>query len=463
MGFGINSKGTDLFDRLSSKEEFQDKLYGLYVIGLATKVDDESIKWFWNFGSPMDSLTGDNVAFFLFYNSLKFEGSTNYPSKYAEKDFVDYTGTKKIFHTMKDNNMRLEEYERIRAKRYKPDYLIPDNFFVTSMTYQSDEIVKKLELDYSILPCLLFIDPISKEIQPLRMRDLDNLFSKLRDIMTQFYSKQNRPHLSLINQFNEKKDFIPVLESNKNIMREEIEKTDKKFSKEKLTIEDLISEENYRIAKNKLNSWLKLIFNNNIPEKYLENIDQNFTEDVFLYDKRIKRIKRMNEKTLSSLFTDGFDDYRKKKILREFFHKTLRYLLQDEDKEISNLSELKMNDWTSLINTSLRPNSQHESKIKLIKETLYSIDLNELKDKTIVSIEREILEIDKNIRFQEKQLDELKDKIKNSERVEIIPLIKKLDSEKNSPSFIHNPNLQKGLEHTSKGLNIVDKILRILN
>ena len=44
----------------------------------------------------------------------------------------------------------------------------------------------------------------------------------------------------------------------------------------------------------------------------------------------------------------------------------------------------------------------------------------------------------------------------------VIRLFVSKDNDIHASVFIHNSNLQKGLEHTSKGLNIIDKISYII-
>lgn len=95
MGLAVNCQGADLLRELNSDKNFFLRQYPLYVIALATEMDDEAIKWLVEYGRVLDSLTGEHIAFVTFYNSVRFRATIGEPRQ--NRNFIDEVGTREIF------------------------------------------------------------------------------------------------------------------------------------------------------------------------------------------------------------------------------------------------------------------------------------------------------------------------------------------------------------------------------
>lgn len=170
MGFGVGCEGVELLNSLRTNEDIVfGRRYPLYIIALATEVDDDAIKWLTKYARAIDSLTGKSIAFIIFYNSVRLYATAN---TFYKKAPIDQEGTEKIFHrslqtfdvpsAALQSNKSLNKYVKGRVR-------FPDEAFVTSMTYQSDNIARSLGIKPTELPCFLFIDdPNSREYHLLQ-------------------------------------------------------------------------------------------------------------------------------------------------------------------------------------------------------------------------------------------------------------------------------------------------------
>ncbi len=86
MGFHVSCDGIQLLREISaSPNEFLEEPYSLYIIALATSIDDDVLEWLIENEISFDSLMGPLGAFFLFYNDARFK--TRFSLKSLKKKF----------------------------------------------------------------------------------------------------------------------------------------------------------------------------------------------------------------------------------------------------------------------------------------------------------------------------------------------------------------------------------------
>src|SRR5689334_6282511 len=69
MGFYVTCPGADLLKQMSENADgLLGEPYALYIIALATYIDDEALQWISDYATAFDSLTGPFGVFLLFYN-----------------------------------------------------------------------------------------------------------------------------------------------------------------------------------------------------------------------------------------------------------------------------------------------------------------------------------------------------------------------------------------------------------
>ena len=98
MGYRVRCPGVDLLNQLSRDAVgFLGKPYALYVVALATVVDDEALKWLADYETALDSVTGPYAAFLLFFNeALLFDyNSRNYREERYLPGYADLPKTGK--------------------------------------------------------------------------------------------------------------------------------------------------------------------------------------------------------------------------------------------------------------------------------------------------------------------------------------------------------------------------------
>ncbi|MEV4536488.1 hypothetical protein AB0J82_22140 [Asanoa sp. NPDC049518] len=164
----------DLNEMISNSGRFFGRPYGAYIIALATRVDEEALEWLYDYREAMDSLTGELVAFVLFYNEaeLKIESSTgdfgrNHPA---------------VMMTVRDIIKERKEPENLPLARGRK------LGFATAMTYGSDAVARELEI-IDQLPCFVVFDDASSNsgvFHTLPMTGQPSDFQVLRELMSGF-------------------------------------------------------------------------------------------------------------------------------------------------------------------------------------------------------------------------------------------------------------------------------------
>ena len=208
MGFAVHCTGADLLERLKRDEDsLLGRRYPLYIIALATEVDDEAIQWLADYGRAMDSLTGEQIAFIVFYNSLCFR--TTSPG--GLRTFitpVDTEGTKKVFrYNLPKIDVPPKALQGAWAlrKHVAGKMRFPDEAFVTSMTYQSDQVARALGIKPKELPCLVYLDnPDSDNFYVLHIESYGKeLLTTVRGVVGDYYSNpDHKAYFDLVRRWD---------------------------------------------------------------------------------------------------------------------------------------------------------------------------------------------------------------------------------------------------------------------
>jgi len=146
--------GDDLAKKLRRERLPLGKPYALYVIALATQIDEKELAWLQKYSAAIDSLTGRAIAFVLFFNSLKPS------SPIAGESTAD----------------RDPEASSTQGAH-----------FARSMTYESDKFARALGIHPSDLPCLVLIDnPEGRDFYTHPLIGNENYLLDLRKIFGDF-------------------------------------------------------------------------------------------------------------------------------------------------------------------------------------------------------------------------------------------------------------------------------------
>lgn len=252
MGFSITCEGADLLKSLRINEDsVLGRRYPLYIIALATEVDDNAIRWLSENGRALDSVTGSFIAFLIFYNSARFHASATHGQPFHASTtrgqrIVDLEGTEAVFR------YRLPSIEvppsalqgAWNLRQYVAGKMqFPDEAFVTSMTYESDALSRELGVMPNELPCLVLIDdPLGSEVYilPMEQQSDSDLFSILRRIIGDFYAdKAHKEYFDLIRQWDEQQKLLFRLQRQKTFQ-----------------LDDHFGKESYSDARESLRSYL---------------------------------------------------------------------------------------------------------------------------------------------------------------------------------------------------------------
>jgi len=150
--------GEELARRLRGGEGFPlGRPYALYVIALATEIDEAELAWLKKYSRAIDSLTGRAIAFVLFFNSLKRPSPSPVGSASVPDRGPDFT----------------RDWER----------------FARSMTYESDNFARAFGVHPSDLPCLVLVDdPDGRDFYTQPMIGSENHLLDLRKLVGDFYA-----------------------------------------------------------------------------------------------------------------------------------------------------------------------------------------------------------------------------------------------------------------------------------
>jgi hypothetical protein len=184
MGFHVGCPGAALLQRLTTDpEEFLGAPYAVYVIALATSIDDHALRWIQEYNMALDSLFGPLGAFMLFYNEAHLRVDTPY-------GWASTVGTQEVDVSARVLRRGSDAVDEVL--RYTPERVTSSDVLARSMTYESDAVARLLNIT-DRLPCLLITDdPRGSEfhIVPLDEDGLNGL-KTLRLLLARFSSGED--------------------------------------------------------------------------------------------------------------------------------------------------------------------------------------------------------------------------------------------------------------------------------
>jgi hypothetical protein len=426
--------------------------YPLYIIALATEMDKEAIKWLIEYRRAVDSLTHRSAAFITFYNSVRFQ---------VRKEFTSTS----IRSTVKGGRISLKDSASAinievspwalsspQVLKYELDHKMGNldmEAFVSAMTYESDSMARCLGINFSDLPCFVFIDdPNSKEYYSLPISDVgSDLFDILRIIMGEFRShKKNKPYFDLINQiealqseYNSIKAKSYPFHRHVHLLTDEKNGISKPFG-HNLSVKALLEFDDYSKAKSVLEKWLICIYGNEIPN-YINSIIVNKFDPDFFYRakkpwksrRRIERAvehfsRRLSSGRLNEMDGMGlFDLYSRFRI----YLKDVRLITQEEIYEVS------IDEWSEMLKAALAAiipiEKEQASEIELLQNAIGGIKVENVLEKRLIAINenikhnhQEIAKIEADIPDIENAIDDLKLELKKVNQPKIEPILDKI-------------------------------------
>lgn len=477
MGFRVRTTGIDLVWHLRNNVK---KLFGheysLYIIALATEVDDEALAGLIKNERAIDSLTGEDIAFITFYNSVRFfVDPADAPKAYSYKSLLRknldiyhrHEEGSKFAPTIEVPSELIKESHPYHLSEYLFKHVDLDyGAFALSMTYESDSIARYLGIEPSELPCLVFIDnPKSEEYYILPINLLgDKLITVLRKVIGQFYShKLNKPYFELIRKFEMLTKRQSSVEYRMQRNSFSLDKLHKDLISgphdlpEPIRFEKLIDEKHYYSAYQYLKSWLRNVFEGKVPIKLNNDLLNRFTPD--LYTKSIdpegtnyNYIRAF--KYFSNRVNEGQLGDKDKINLHRFYEKIMVALLDDHQKPNKNCAEFTLAEWKSVFNLLMPIENLKKSLKKLVsikllelqetrkmriqglQETINQLDLNEVRRKRIDIFKQKtqqgISELEQEIADLKKEGEELKNelgaigkKLNDTKTPQIAPILNK--------------------------------------
>lgn len=213
MGFHVSCSGADFIKELSQDANgFFGEPHALYMIGLATVVDEDALEWFLDYEMAFDSLTGHFAAFVLFYNRARLK--VGYPDLGGYKLFPEYRSGDPIEVSLPAEVLRAGAWAVDDFLLDRPDVLIAKEIFVRSMTYESDAIARQLGI-VDKLPCIvMFDDPRSDEFYLIPVPNREDSFGEIRKLLGGFIkARENAAFLNAIDEWHRIRREVGVLEA----------------------------------------------------------------------------------------------------------------------------------------------------------------------------------------------------------------------------------------------------------
>ncbi len=432
MGFGVNCRGADLLNQLKTSE---DKLLGrrfpLYIIALATEVDEEALEWIVKYGHAIDSLTSNSIAFITFYNSVNF-----YAEAHSMRSlFINEEATGGMFRdscrTISLPNEALFGSHAL-TKHVKGRMAFPDKAFVQSMTNESDSIARYLGIRATELPCLLFIDDPNSEsfyIMPMHT-DGKRLFQYLREIVSDFYSnKKHKEYMHLIDQWDEVDKSISATKKELGDAKKELLAFQSEFPKRSIQIDQLLNIDCHEKAYRRLRSWLRRLYGASLPEDIFTNTLMLFNHELFYNYKRLSRFSAVSNDIENIIGSDMTENDKSVK-LKRIYRKIVVHLLPVEYKRRYDIRDVSYSELVDILRYSVSDKNTLRAEFYRNLETLRSnidaLNIPETFNENVVRREKSIKNIEQNIINLEKLITDIKSRLDAIARPQIGPILKKM-------------------------------------
>ena len=181
MGYQVACSGAELIRRFCTDPDgFLGKPHALHMMALCTMVDDEVVDWLMQYEMALDSLTGPDAAFLLFYNEAELRATVSPAPDHENVPTIQQVEISA--EVLRGGTHAVEE-----VVRYQPGIWRSRDILVQSMTYESDAIARELGV-LDRLPCIvLFDDPRSDEFYLLPLDDdLGGVLREIRKLLAAY-------------------------------------------------------------------------------------------------------------------------------------------------------------------------------------------------------------------------------------------------------------------------------------
>nr|VFJ63161.1 MAG: hypothetical protein BECKDK2373C_GA0170839_11048 [Candidatus Kentron sp. DK] len=225
MGFHVCCSGADVLQELNEDAtRFLGEPFALYLVALATEIDDKAVEWLHKYERTLDSLCGPYAGFLLFYNEAKLIAE---PYPRHQRNFFrwgELTWHETEPEEDKDNTpLELD----VSAATLRGGFAAVDSRFrfderaftdkdilLRSLTYESDEVARELNI-VGRLPCILIVDdPASVDFYLFSLKDADE--STLRDLRELFSAfikdSKHKRYLDTLREWRSANDKLQALE-----------------------------------------------------------------------------------------------------------------------------------------------------------------------------------------------------------------------------------------------------------
>jgi len=428
MGYLVDS-GLDVLKNLRAN---QDKVFGrryaLYIITLATEIDNEAIDWLIKYGRVIDSLVGHAVAFITFYNTATAPLTRGNSRGLRENELMKIRAyTPNIDFDLAEAEEKIIDLDVAAMQgRYSR------RVFNITMTYESDNIARFLGLNLKELPCLVFIDdPNGKEyhVLPIEKTD-DNLFVQLREIIGEFYSiKPYQPYFDLLLEW--KKQLLAIKNAQYRItdLQNTIEKINRRIPDEKIQVAPLVRDQEQKNALAILNQWLTRVYAKTPTEIEMDTLEKLSNIELFNQCKTLLRLDTSITYHLNILQKEVIPDYEQSN-LEKYYAKKLHHLLPENWLDNKQPSSFTKDDWQKTLTTVLSNHNNvtvgAKTWLKDIQNVIDEIDLTEIRSESTAGYRADLSSSERLLRLIPKSIDDIKRQLDKQERPKISPILNKI-------------------------------------
>ena len=431
MGFAVHCEGADLIRNFQkSEDDVLGRRYPLYIIALATEIDDEAIKWLAEYSRAIDSLTGQAIAFITFYNSARFYASTGFRTT----RFVDYEGTRRVFQyplpTIQVPPNALQSSWALR--NYVAGRMhFPDEAFVSSMTYASDSVARYLGIKPTELPCFVFIDdPGGKEYYLLSMDPLGpDLMSKMREVVGDFYSLDaHKPYFELIEKWDALQMKLLRYQEAVKKTHESLRDLREKFPKTHIDFATIFECSDPNTAQRQVESWLSDVFGQAVPREIKSSLLPPLAS-VAVDLHRVQKARSAAEYFKAALASGSLSQKDQINLLR-LYRRTLCHLLPDTEKTPKNVEKMDAVEWKRFLDISLSDSNPVitaiEQKRLALQNMINIIDLQSIREYRTSPIETALKQAEQEVANVKGAIDALKRELDKIERPRIGSILRRL-------------------------------------
>lgn len=411
-----------MFKDLNDEKKLLGQRFGLYVIALLTDITDKHIMdWVHEKGHTIDELTGEHVAFIVFYNSARWKAHLR-----SGGDIVDPVGTRRIFgrdelyEMAKDGDRLLKERKLVRMEAEAS----PRDLFMQSHPRHSIRIAEAIGA-IDKMPCLLVIDGVKKNnFSIIPIQDESKLGEKLKKLRKTFYSPKNKEYLLLLGKLNELEQQLKDVCVQVRIKTMEINRLSGMFPIDSFVVSKLFNHKNFAHARKELENRIRAIHGEQQP-KDIAKIIALFNEELFVKYKCIIKAEKMSDKHLKGL-SEGDLPERNRQALITTYQQALHILLEAKiDNDI--LRKLTIEEWRKIFESSVSKKHELLSTVNSIQRTVERITVPRLRGNRL-KMQHDLEELDAKLTALTNEIEKLERAVPNMVRVDASEIAKTLHS-----------------------------------